>query len=603
MKRLTSIILTLCSLYSFGQYSFNNSTTGQSENITAFSFATDNVRGIAVGNNGTVFKSLDEGVTWAQQGLIPTENGLAFSSNVVGCQVFSLTDGILATQLGQIFKSTDSWVNWTSVHNGDNNNQITDVAYTQSGRFICSRANGDILYTDDEGASWDSLSLVGVTTTKGIDFHETSGLGVAVGLGGSASRSTDNGNTWSAITIGASAQLNDVAVANASYVVVVGNGGVIYRSTDGGNNWVLVNSPVTEDLKRIDMYSNHGLIVGANGVVLETDDWGATWVENTTHSFSNTESVFSVITMNSFKACIGGVSGKVDYAPAVPYAIEFVPPWFTAQACVGVPFEFTFSFTNVGPSDAVNPTFNTLCNGNSIFVGSSITHFATVTVGDTVTVTFPSVYFGNQGVYPVWLYAVDGSDIYGFNTSDYFLEAGELDPYDITADGTFCLGDTIQLEVNNGLSYEWYGANFVDPTFPNQEVVPQQDMTYYVDIQQTDCKIKDSVVMTIDVNCFIDTSVIDTTETTFAGNYAFSPNNDGVNDVLEFDFINVNAVWNSVSIYNRWGDEVYFTTNYNNEDRAWDGMFNERRSTPGTYFFVAQTSDKGTFTGWIQLVR
>ncbi|MCB0763493.1 MAG: PKD domain-containing protein [Flavobacteriales bacterium] len=75
----------------------------------------------------------------------------------------------------------------------------------------------------------------------------------------------------------------------------------------------------------------------------------------------------------------------------------------------------------------------------------------------------------------------------------------------------------------------------------------------------------------------------------------FSPNGDGYNDFLVFD--NVQYYKNTLSVFNRWGQEVYQTANYRNTWRATD-------VPDGTYFFVLRLSETGKeYTGHLTILR
>lgn len=85
---------------------------------------------------------------------------------------------------------------------------------------------------------------------------------------------------------------------------------------------------------------------------------------------------------------------------------------------------------------------------------------------------------------------------------------------------------------------------------------------------------------------------------------AFSPNNDGKNDVWEIDNIiaEVNQI-NEVRIVNRWGVEVRSFKNYDNTSRVWDGKNeNGKDLTEGTYYYVVSIKEN-EFTGYIELTR
>ncbi len=59
---------------------------------------------------------------------------------------------------------------------------------------------------------------------------------------------------------------------------------------------------------------------------------------------------------------------------------------------------------------------------------------------------------------------------------------------------------------------------------------------------------------------------------------AFTPNNDGLNDVLEFFGVNIKSI--EMTVYNRWGQVVFFTDDKNH---LWDGNFNGSPAQAGPY--------------------
>jgi gliding motility-associated-like protein len=68
-----------------------------------------------------------------------------------------------------------------------------------------------------------------------------------------------------------------------------------------------------------------------------------------------------------------------------------------------------------------------------------------------------------------------------------------------------------------------------------------------------------------------------------------TPNGDGVNDALEIEGIERFAS-NEITIYNRWGAEVYQTQNYQND---WFGTWNGKPLPDGTYFYVLENTETG----------
>jgi gliding motility-associated-like protein len=88
---------------------------------------------------------------------------------------------------------------------------------------------------------------------------------------------------------------------------------------------------------------------------------------------------------------------------------------------------------------------------------------------------------------------------------------------------------------------------------------------------------------------------------------AVSPNGDGKNDIFYIQYIEVlpETRANTVTIYNRWGDVVWQTTDYNNQEQAFRGVSRNGNELPtGTYFFkIDFQSGLKSKTGFISLKR
>jgi gliding motility-associated-like protein len=76
-----------------------------------------------------------------------------------------------------------------------------------------------------------------------------------------------------------------------------------------------------------------------------------------------------------------------------------------------------------------------------------------------------------------------------------------------------------------------------------------------------------------------------------------SPNNDGFNDRFDLSGFNVEQL----SIFNRYGAEVFSLANYTNE---WHGQTDNNNDLPtGTYYYSIQTSTGEQKTGWVYINR
>jgi len=79
----------------------------------------------------------------------------------------------------------------------------------------------------------------------------------------------------------------------------------------------------------------------------------------------------------------------------------------------------------------------------------------------------------------------------------------------------------------------------------------------------------------------------------------FSPNGDGTNDtfVIEGTLSNPD---NKLSVFNRYGNQVYFKENYRND---WGGTWNGKNLPDGTYFYLYEDGKGNKKAGYVQIQR
>lgn len=86
---------------------------------------------------------------------------------------------------------------------------------------------------------------------------------------------------------------------------------------------------------------------------------------------------------------------------------------------------------------------------------------------------------------------------------------------------------------------------------------------------------------------------------------AVSPDGNGKNEFLTIQYIDIlpETQSNTVFIYNRWGDEVFSVSDYNNDDRVFKGDNKNGNKLPtGTYFYkIVFPNGKKTMTGFLEL--
>ncbi|SHH89784.1 HYR domain-containing protein [Flavobacterium defluvii] len=156
------------------------------------------------------------------------------------------------------------------------------------------------------------------------------------------------------------------------------------------------------------------------------------------------------------------------------------------------------------------------------------------------------------------------------------------------------------LALENG-TYLWTpSTGLSNDKVGNPIAAPKETTTYKVVFKNQDgCEAEDYVTITV--------LPVQKDET----KYGFSPNGDGINDFWEIDNI-TNYPKNEVLIYNRWGDLVFQTENYNNSTNVFNGIANKSRSLganqlpEGTYFFEIRVNQPHHFKktkGYLVLKR
>jgi hypothetical protein len=187
----------------------------------------------------------------------------------------------------------------------------------------------------------------------------------------------------------------------------------------------------------------------------------------------------------------------------------------------------------------------------------------------------------------------------------------------------FCFGDEqitlIALPGQPG--YQWYdGAGAPIPGATSQTYVlpnPQLGDIYYCVYSTSPCPITDSIIINYvpPTNLFMPDTLVN----------IFTPNGDGKNDFFypyfdasvysqmglssqpAYDFSLLYVGTFEMWIYNRWGQEIFYTNDYN---YGWDGQIDKKDGDDGVYYFITKFTSRChedmeplTNTGFVHLQR
>jgi gliding motility-associated-like protein len=197
--------------------------------------------------------------------------------------------------------------------------------------------------------------------------------------------------------------------------------------------------------------------------------------------------------------------------------------------------------------------------------------------GTTATGQQPQVIFNQPGSNYSGTLVATGSNGCNSDTVSFFFGIGKAtanagNDTIVIANQPFVLNGS-----GNGDSYSWspaFGLN--NANIPRPVGVLNVDTTYLLTVTTTNgCVATDAVRVTV-----------------FKGSQifipaAFTPNNDGVNDVLKPVFIGIKQI-NLFNVYNRWGQLVYSSRATNS---GWDGRWQSQIQPAGNYVYVIRATD------------
>ena len=229
---------------------------------------------IAVGENGIVLRTTNDGYSWTQ------------NSPIVSNTLYSIARCVRALPLPTF------------------------------NRYTCVGSNGIIVDTANNGSGWTIIPSNVTTDLKSISYFSNSrkgwndSTGVIVGNSGTILRTSNFGNSWQIVSSGVADNLNSVYLIDTLRGFAVGNNGRILYTQNSGATWELRSSGISSNLNSVFFSSKDtGWIAGNNGVILKTANGGNNWYPENTRTTINLNSIYSLSSQNAVAAV--GDSGKV----------------------------------------------------------------------------------------------------------------------------------------------------------------------------------------------------------------------------------------------------------------------------------------------------
>jgi photosystem II stability/assembly factor-like uncharacterized protein len=226
---------------------------------------------VAIGNNGTIIRSSNAGVTWNVQRTVNSDtdffNAVQFVSKSVGWVV---------GDNGVVLKTTDGGFSWVDQGFPLYNTLLGLKFISATIGWVCG-SEGLIYKTTDGGSSWVGESTNTKLPLFGLDFVNSQ-IGFAVGTKGLLLKTTDGGTTWTQKVIDSTKSLYACCFTSSQTGWAVGLSGSVYKTTNGGTSWAKQTSPILTSFFSVHFIDSlNGLAGGSIGSILSTSNGGTTW--------------------------------------------------------------------------------------------------------------------------------------------------------------------------------------------------------------------------------------------------------------------------------------------------------------------------------------
>ncbi|MBI3135455.1 MAG: gliding motility-associated C-terminal domain-containing protein [Bacteroidetes bacterium] len=569
VKKMLLAIALLVSVYGNSQFTWNTQNSGLTAEFIADIFFKDLSKGWAVGQGGVILNTTDGGATWVQQ-TSPVSvdlHSVCFSS---------ATTGWIVGDNETLLKSVDGGITWdVAPQPSGTSSHLYEIHFVDADHgWILGFL--DNFRTIDGGLTWIPFSPFGGTMYDVHFINPNEGwiCGVSAYLG----FSTDGGITWTQVAPLSASDIYCLHAKSMSEVVIAGSGGYVHQTLDGGANWTVGTSTSPGAILDIDFLNPAiGVAVGNNGTLLTTQDGGMSWSMNSVVSLD----LKAVDMVSDGTGWISGYSGlilKSAYAANDLFVYEYHG---LDTLCSGVDTDVIITIQNYGPGPIQDADF-ILLDGSTPFHYYHWTGF--LTGGSYLDINLGLASVDHSGYFTC---VISGDSVDANNISNKYIEV-VTNPAVTSGPHTICAGDSVEINANGGLSYQWLNIPG-DSLNPVQTVAPLNSQNYYVMVKSEYCNALDSVEVLV-ADCY-------------AAVTAISPNSDGKNDYLYLH--GITGTENSLKIYNRWGDLINSYTNYDNETVVWSGTdFSGNQLIEGTYFYVFETTDlTQRLISWVQVVR
>lgn len=229
--------------------------------------------------SGVVFSTVDGGMNWTRKDMAPDQN-------LRSVWFLDAKVGLTGTWNGEILRTENGGADWALV-GVLGKKEVKDIRFPANGPGY-ALGSGRLFRSADAGKRWDSLGVdgsIGAADFSGDSLWYAAGSVTSASDKGLVRKSIDGGTKWgpNLWTDTASVFFTSLSFASEAKVCVGTGKGEIHCTADGGAHWERkykgIEAPITS-LRFQD--GKTGFAFSYVGLVLATDDGGATWKELST---------------------------------------------------------------------------------------------------------------------------------------------------------------------------------------------------------------------------------------------------------------------------------------------------------------------------------
>ena len=224
------------------------------------------------GNWGKIVRSDDSGRSWKLQ-----ETGVI--EHLQDIAAWDEKRAVAVGNEGVVIVTRDEGTTWRQVEAPLNEvaNKLIKIKTYPGGRAWASGIMGTILFTDNWGDSWKRCFQDEDVALNDITFVDDD-TGLVVGEFGRIMMTTNGGKGWEKLESPIRSSLMAVSFRDREHGVAVGLDGIILRTLDGGRSWLKVtDSGTKEHIFGLTWDGQRWICVGAGGVLVTGDVEGEIW--------------------------------------------------------------------------------------------------------------------------------------------------------------------------------------------------------------------------------------------------------------------------------------------------------------------------------------